>query len=149
MGDPAQDHDPASETDHGIPRRLLVHRLPAHLRSGLQHDHERSRRPARLHQAAGADDLSDGLLLLCDGLCGSANRRPLHHPALRLAVAALDSEGKEMTASAQTKPLPFQNLRPGRILTWTLLLIGGLIMVTPLAFMFSTSLKTAGQVYDL
>ncbi|RRY18251.1 carbohydrate ABC transporter permease [Brucella anthropi] len=54
-----------------------------------------------------------------------------------------------MTASAQNKPLPFQNLRPSRILTWTLLLIGGLIMVTPLAFMFSTSLKTAGQVYDL
>ncbi|KAB2718064.1 carbohydrate ABC transporter permease [Brucella intermedia] len=54
-----------------------------------------------------------------------------------------------MTASAQNKPLPFQNLRPGRIVTWTLLLIGGLIMITPLAFMFSTSLKTAGQVYDL
>ncbi len=54
-----------------------------------------------------------------------------------------------MTASVQNKPLPFQNLRPGRIVTWTLLLIGGLIMVTPLAFMFSTSLKTAGQVYDL
>ncbi len=27
--------------------------------------------------------------------------------------------------------------------------IGGLIMITPLAFMFSTSLKTASQVYDL
>ncbi|ENN85326.1 binding protein-protein-dependent transport system inner membrane component [Rhizobium freirei PRF 81] len=54
-----------------------------------------------------------------------------------------------MTTSAQTKPLPFQNLRPGRILMWTLLFIGGLIMITPLAFMFSTSLKTAGQVYDL
>ncbi|OYR22643.1 binding-protein-dependent transport system inner membrane component family protein [Brucella pseudogrignonensis] len=30
-----------------------------------------------------------------------------------------------------------------------MLFIGGLIMVTPLAFMFSTSLKTASQVYDL
>lgn len=49
----------------------------------------------------------------------------------------------------QTKKLPFQNIRPGRILTWTLLFIGGLIMITPLAFMFSTSLKTASQVYDL
>src|SRR5690606_24885538 len=149
MGDPAQNHDPASETHHCFPRRLLVHRFPAHLRSGLQHDHERSRRAARLNQAAGADDLSDGVFLLCDGLCGCANRRALHHPALRFAVAALDPEGKEMTASAQNKPLPFQNLRPGRIVTWTLLLIGGLIMITPLAFMFSTSLKTAGQVYDL
>ncbi|MGN8024426.1 carbohydrate ABC transporter permease [Phyllobacterium sp. 22229] len=41
------------------------------------------------------------------------------------------------------------NIRPAQILVWTLLLIGGLIMITPLLFMFSTSLKTAGQVYDL
>jgi multiple sugar transport system permease protein len=41
------------------------------------------------------------------------------------------------------------NIRPGRILAWTLLFIGGLIMISPLAFMFSTSLKTADQVYDL
>src|SRR5690606_36584679 len=38
---------------------------------------------------------------------------------------------------------------PDRIITWTLLFIAGLIMITPLLFMFSTSLKTAGQVYDL
>lgn len=54
-----------------------------------------------------------------------------------------------MTAPAQTKSLPFQNLKPSRVITWTLLFIGGLIMVTPLVFMFSTSLKTASQVYDL
>ena len=54
-----------------------------------------------------------------------------------------------MSAVTQTPALSHANLRPGRILTWTLLFIGGLIMVTPLAFMFSTSLKTAGQVYDL
>jgi multiple sugar transport system permease protein len=41
------------------------------------------------------------------------------------------------------------NIRPGRIIAWTLLFIGGLIMISPLAFMFSTSLKTADQVYDL
>ncbi|MFC5755412.1 MULTISPECIES: carbohydrate ABC transporter permease [unclassified Rhizobium] len=46
-------------------------------------------------------------------------------------------------------PLPKANIRPGAIITWTLLFIGGLIMVSPLLFMFSTSLKTAGQVYDL
>lgn len=54
-----------------------------------------------------------------------------------------------MSAVTQTPALSHANLRPGRILTWTLLFIGGLIMVTPLAFMFSTSFKTAGQVYDL
>ncbi|KKX33183.1 carbohydrate ABC transporter permease [Rhizobium sp. LC145] len=41
------------------------------------------------------------------------------------------------------------NIRPGTIVTWTLLFIGGLIMISPLLFMFSTSLKTADQVYDL
>jgi len=55
--------------------------------------------------------------------------------------------------STDTHPKPAAtfgaNIRPGRIVAWTLLLIGGLIMVTPLLFMFSTSLKTAGQVYDL
>jgi multiple sugar transport system permease protein len=54
-----------------------------------------------------------------------------------------------MSAVTQTPALSHANLRPGRIIAWTLLFIGGLIMVTPLAFMFSTSLKTAGQVYDL
>lgn len=38
---------------------------------------------------------------------------------------------------------------PGRIVAWTLLFIGGLIMITPLAFMLSTSLKPASDVYDL
>lgn len=54
-----------------------------------------------------------------------------------------------MSAAPETPALSHANLRPGRIVAWTLLLIGGLVMVTPLAFMFSTSLKTAGQVYDL
>ena len=56
-----------------------------------------------------------------------------------------------MTAVATdtAAPLPKANIRPGAIIAWTLLFIGGLIMVSPLLFMFSTSLKTAGQVYDL
>lgn len=41
------------------------------------------------------------------------------------------------------------SIRPQRIVIWTILFIGGLVMITPLAFMLSTSLKTAGQVYDL
>lgn len=55
-----------------------------------------------------------------------------------------------MTAISDTaSPLAKANIRPGRIIAWTLLFLGGLIMVSPLLFMFSTSLKTAGQVYDL
>jgi multiple sugar transport system permease protein len=56
-------------------------------------------------------------------------------------TAALSSTVK---GSHRTKPV-----RPGLILAWTLLFIGGLIMVTPLLFMLSTSLKDASQVYDL
>ncbi|MDK8874252.1 carbohydrate ABC transporter permease [Paracoccus sp. SSJ] len=40
-------------------------------------------------------------------------------------------------------------IRPGAIIAWTCLFIGGVIMVTPLFFMFSTSLKSAGEVFDL
>ncbi|KGD98223.1 carbohydrate ABC transporter permease [Rhizobium sp. YS-1r] len=54
-----------------------------------------------------------------------------------------------MSDAAPSPPLYKADVRPGRIIAWTLLFIGGLIMVSPLAFMFSTSLKTADQVYDL
>jgi multiple sugar transport system permease protein len=54
-----------------------------------------------------------------------------------------------MKAAASPPGLALPNIRPGRILAWTLLFIGGVIMVTPLLFMISTSLKDASQVYDL
>ena len=40
-------------------------------------------------------------------------------------------------------------VRPGRILAFTLLLLGGVVMVTPLLFMLATSLKTGDEVYAL
>jgi multiple sugar transport system permease protein len=54
-----------------------------------------------------------------------------------------------MRAAALSQALPLSRIRPGRIVAWTLLFIGGVIMVTPLLFMLSTSLKDASQVYDL
>jgi multiple sugar transport system permease protein len=42
-----------------------------------------------------------------------------------------------------------KRIRPGRVIAWTILLLGGLLMVTPLFYMFSTSLKSSAQVYDL
>ena len=55
-----------------------------------------------------------------------------------------------MSAAASVSPPLYKaNIRPGRILVWTLLFIGGLMMISPLAFMFATSFKTADQVYDL
>jgi len=50
---------------------------------------------------------------------------------------------------SETPPLSHTRIRPGSILAWTLLFLGGLIMVSPLLFMFATSFKTADQVYDL
>lgn len=38
---------------------------------------------------------------------------------------------------------------PGAVLRWTLLFIGGLIMITPLLYMFSSSLKPGADIYDL
>jgi multiple sugar transport system permease protein len=54
-----------------------------------------------------------------------------------------------MKAAASPPGLVMPHIRPGRVLAWTLLFIGGVIMVTPLLFMLSTSLKDASQVYDL
>ena len=44
---------------------------------------------------------------------------------------------------------PMKVVRPGRIATFTILFLGGLVMVTPLLFMLATSLKTGGEVYEL
>jgi len=38
---------------------------------------------------------------------------------------------------------------PGQTVAWLLLLVGGIVMLTPLLFMFSTSLKDSADVYDL
>lgn len=54
-----------------------------------------------------------------------------------------------MASTPASAPSLGRRVRPGLVVAWTLLFIGGVIMVTPLLFMFSTSLKTAGQVYDL
>ena len=53
------------------------------------------------------------------------------------------------TAPAGTATLSMRAPRPGRVIAWTLLFIGGLLMITPIIFMLSTSLKDASQVYDL
>jgi multiple sugar transport system permease protein len=39
--------------------------------------------------------------------------------------------------------------RPGRTIVWGLLLLGGVLMVMPLVYMLSTSLKSSAEVYEL
>ncbi|TQI74308.1 carbohydrate ABC transporter membrane protein 2 (CUT1 family) [Bosea sp. AK1] len=50
--------------------------------------------------------------------------------------------------SAVAPPMALR-IEPGRIITWLLLFGGGLLMVTPLVFMFATSLKDSSEIYDL
>lgn len=38
---------------------------------------------------------------------------------------------------------------PGRVIAWTLLVIGGIVMMTPLIYMVATSLKLSNEVYDV
>lgn len=39
--------------------------------------------------------------------------------------------------------------RPGLVIAWTLLAIGAIVMMTPLAYMVGTSFKAAHEVYDI
>jgi multiple sugar transport system permease protein len=43
----------------------------------------------------------------------------------------------------------FSTLSPQKIVIWTLLFIGAIIMMTPIIFMFSASFKFNDQIYDL
>ncbi|NIX75031.1 carbohydrate ABC transporter permease [Microvirga terricola] len=54
-----------------------------------------------------------------------------------------------MNVAALENPVARRSIRPGRIIIWTLLFLGGVVMMTPILFMLSTSLKDASQVYDL
>ncbi|ADO43187.1 carbohydrate ABC transporter permease [Ketogulonicigenium vulgare] len=42
-----------------------------------------------------------------------------------------------------------RNIRPGRVIAWTLLILGGFLMALPILYMFSTSLKPASDTFDL
>lgn len=49
-----------------------------------------------------------------------------------------------------TRALPLGlSASPGRIVVWTLLFLGGVVMISPFIFMISSSLKTPDQIYDL
>ena len=42
-----------------------------------------------------------------------------------------------------------ERIKPSKIIIWTLLFLGGVVMITPLAFMISTSFKTGADVFSL
>ena len=42
-----------------------------------------------------------------------------------------------------------ERAQPGKIILWTLLFLGGVVMITPIVFMASTSFKTGQEVFEL
>lgn len=42
-----------------------------------------------------------------------------------------------------------RRVRPGRVAAWTLLALGGIVMVMPILYMLATSLKNPEDIYDL
>lgn len=53
------------------------------------------------------------------------------------------------TAPAESTALSMRWPRPGRVVAWTLLFMGGILMIMPIVYMISTSLKDSSQIYDL
>ena len=43
----------------------------------------------------------------------------------------------------------YSNIDPGKIIRWTLLFMGGVVMVMPIVYMLSTSLKWPHEIYNL
>lgn len=54
-----------------------------------------------------------------------------------------------MSDTAAARSHWMHNVDPLRVLRWTLLFIGGLLMIAPLAYMFTSSLKSGADIYDL
>ena len=54
-----------------------------------------------------------------------------------------------MTATSTKQRFEFRDIRPGRVLTWTLLFLGGIVMVIPILYMLLTSIKYPHEVYAL
>ena len=60
----------------------------------------------------------------------------------------------EIKASSQTLDAAgpqtrISDINPGKIIRWTLLFLGGVVMVMPIVFMISTSLKWPHEIYEL
>ncbi len=64
-------------------------------------------------------------------------------------TATLDAAGRLGAGEGGTARFFRTPIRPGRIVMWTLLFLGGITMVMPIVFMLSTSLKYPHEVFDL
>ncbi len=53
------------------------------------------------------------------------------------------------TLEKQRGASSYSNIDPGKIIRWTLLFMGGVVMVMPIVYMISTSLKWPHEIYNL
>jgi multiple sugar transport system permease protein len=60
-----------------------------------------------------------------------------------------DIKASSATLEKQSAAIYRTRMDPGKILRWTLLFLGGVVMVMPIVFMISTSLKWPNEIYEL
>ncbi|MCF6302368.1 MAG: carbohydrate ABC transporter permease, partial [Devosiaceae bacterium] len=53
------------------------------------------------------------------------------------------------TLEKQAASTGYKDVDPGKVIRWTLLFLGGVVMVMPIVFMISTSLKWPHEIYEL
>ena len=59
------------------------------------------------------------------------------------------ADEEEIMNEFEIRMSQLEKLRPARMITWTLLFLGGVVMITPIIFMVSTSFKSGQEVYVL
>ena len=59
------------------------------------------------------------------------------------------ADEEEIMNEFEIRMSQLEKLRPARVITWTLLFLGGVVMITPIIFMVSTSFKSGQEVYVL
>ncbi len=60
-----------------------------------------------------------------------------------------DIKASSATLEKQSAAIYRSRMDPGKVLRWTLLFLGGVVMVMPIVFMISTSLKWPNEIYEL
>jgi len=59
------------------------------------------------------------------------------------------ADEEEIMNEFEIRMSQLEKLRPAKVITWTLLFLGGVVMITPIIFMVSTSFKSGQEVYVL
>lgn len=64
-------------------------------------------------------------------------------------MATTEIKASSKTLEATKAASGFKDVDPGKVIRWTLLFLGGIVMIMPIVFMISTSLKWPHEIYEL